>query len=195
MDERNLIRYHLQNSTWENLRPQISAYGLVDILKDLGPTITGIEIGLATGSSSYLLTSSCPNISKLYGIDPFMPYKDWNSDILEDQINSMFDIFKENITLIPNLEFIHKTSVDAANLFKDESVDFIFIDGDHSEQAVYNDLKMYVPKVKKGGIISGHDWFLESVRSAVITYATEHNVDYKSQLKYIANTAWYWIKD
>lgn len=93
MNETSLIKYYLQNNTWENHRSHVSAYGLVDILKDIGPSITGIEIGLATGFSSYLLTSSCSNISKLYGIDPFMPYKDWNSDILEDQINSMFEVY------------------------------------------------------------------------------------------------------
>lgn len=195
MNQRNLVSYYIQENSWENLKPSISAYGMVKILKELGPNLIGIEIGLACGFSSYLLTTECQNVSKLYGIDPFIPYKDWNADISEERINTMFDEFKENMSIIPNFEFIHKTSTDAADQFENESIDFIFIDGDHSEQAVYNDLQMYAPKVKKGGIIAGHDWFLAEVRSAVSRYANENNVSLGTDIKYIENTAWYWVKN
>jgi predicted O-methyltransferase YrrM len=42
--------------------------------------------------------------------------------------------------------------------FEDNSIDFIYIDGDHSYNAVKQDLEMYLPKLKDNGIIGGHDY-------------------------------------
>ena len=42
-------------------------------------------------------------------------------------------------------------------LLKDEKVDFLFIDGDHTYQGVKQDFQMYSPLVKKGGIVAVHD--------------------------------------
>jgi len=59
-------------------------------------------------------------------------------------------------------------SWDAANLFKDNSIDFVFIDADHSYESVTKDINSWLPKIKKGGIISGHDYFTSpGVKSAV----------------------------
>ena len=49
------------------------------------------------------------------------------------------------------------TSDEAANHFTNRSLDFVYIDGDHSYQSVLNDLKLWWPKLKIGGILSGHD--------------------------------------
>ena len=50
------------------------------------------------------------------------------------------------------------TSVQAAPRIEDGSLDFVFIDGDHSYKGVTTDLELWVPKVRQGGLISGHDW-------------------------------------
>lgn len=53
----------------------------------------------------------------------------------------------------------HKmTSVDAAKLFDDKSLDFVFIDANHKYDYVSADIAAWFPKVKSGGIISGHDY-------------------------------------
>lgn len=49
-------------------------------------------------------------------------------------------------------------SVRAAQFFADESIDFVFIDGDHAEQAVRDDLTAWYPKIKRGGLFAGHDY-------------------------------------
>jgi predicted O-methyltransferase YrrM len=49
-------------------------------------------------------------------------------------------------------------SEDAAKLFKDESIECIFIDADHNEKNIINDLDSWIPKLKKSGIICGHDY-------------------------------------
>jgi predicted O-methyltransferase YrrM len=56
---------------------------------------------------------------------------------------------------------------EAYKLFEDESIDFLFIDADHSFEAVKKDLKLWYPKVKTGGIIAGHDYMWVDGRVAM----------------------------
>jgi predicted O-methyltransferase YrrM len=58
-------------------------------------------------------------------------------------------------------------STAAADHFEDESLDCIFIDGDHSEKAVRADINAYFHKVKPGGILCGHDIDEPGVAAAV----------------------------
>ncbi len=51
------------------------------------------------------------------------------------------------------------TSHQAAELYKDGSLDFVFINGDHSYDIVKKDIELWVPKVKEGGTLAGHDYF------------------------------------
>ena len=50
------------------------------------------------------------------------------------------------------------TTNEAARLFEDESLDAVFIDADHSYEAVKLDIQNWMPKVRKGGILAGHDY-------------------------------------
>ena len=45
----------------------------------------------------------------------------------------------------------------AADLFANQSLDLVFIDGDHEHDAVRNDMLAWLPKVRRGGIICGHE--------------------------------------
>lgn len=53
---------------------------------------------------------------------------------------------------------VRKFSVDAEKAVEVRSLDFVFIDGDHSYEAVYTDIRAWLPKVKPGGWIGGHDY-------------------------------------
>lgn len=46
----------------------------------------------------------------------------------------------------------------AAGMFPDQSFEFAFIDADHSEEATFQDIKAWWPKIRAGGFIGGHDW-------------------------------------
>lgn len=56
------------------------------------------------------------------------------------------------------LTFIQKSSEIAAKDFQDQSLDLVFIDGNHSYESVKLDISSWFPKVKFGGIIAGHDY-------------------------------------
>jgi hypothetical protein len=58
-----------------------------------------------------------------------------------------------------NCEFIKAFSMDAVKNFKDNSLDFVFIDGNHTFEYAINDIAEWGKKVRPGGIISGHDFW------------------------------------
>lgn len=55
-------------------------------------------------------------------------------------------------------EIVRKTSLEAASSFEDESLDFVYLDADHTYQGVLADLEAWYPKVVKGGIFCGDDY-------------------------------------
>jgi predicted O-methyltransferase YrrM len=59
------------------------------------------------------------------------------------------------------------TSIDAARLYQDQSLDLVFIDADHSFDAVCKDIEIWLPKVKPGGILAGDDFGSPDVTRAV----------------------------
>lgn len=78
---------------------------------------------------------------------------------------------------------IKLSSREAHKIFQDESIDFAFIDADHSYEGVTEDIKCWYPKIKKGGVLAGHDYDWPSVKSAVTNYFVAKPV-------YIYNTSW-----
>lgn len=76
-------------------------------------------------------------------------------------------VFIERTKDISNIVKIKKPSVEAALDFKDESIDIVYIDAEHDYNSVKNDVRAWKGKVKKGGLISGHDWWLEHIERIV----------------------------
>lgn len=70
----------------------------------------------------------------------------------------IFAIFKENTKQFDNIKTIRKSSVEAAKDFPDGSIDFMFIDMGHDFDSVVEDLRAWKSKVRKGGVLAGHDW-------------------------------------
>lgn len=66
------------------------------------------------------------------------------------------------------VKILRGISWEMAEEVPDESLDFIFIDADHGYDAVKKDIAAWAPKVKKGGLISGHDINLPGVYDAVV---------------------------
>jgi hypothetical protein len=61
---------------------------------------------------------------------------------------------------------------------KDESLDCIFIDGDHTYDAVLADLTFWWKKLRVGGQILGDDYSMESVSNAVNVFAEQNGLTY-----------------
>lgn len=123
--------------------------------------IAAVEIGSFTGTTARLLGE---HFNKIICIDT------WEASQTNDPINQLYktngnkvwQTFLANVMGYPPPGFairqiLRETSQEAAQHVKDESVHLVWIDGDHSFEAVDQDIRLYWPKIKNGGFMMGHD--------------------------------------
>lgn len=82
----------------------------------------------------------------------------WNVTIARDF--DVFSIFKNNLRILglsDVVQVIRAASQDAIGQFADNSLDLVFIDADHCYAAIHDDIRLWLPKVRVGGILCGHD--------------------------------------
>ncbi len=128
---------------------------LASFFKELGYT-EGAEIGIDNGFYSEVLCLQNPNL-KLHCIDPWKVYRKYE-DIKEEKVFT--ERFEHTKKLLKpyNCNIIRKSSTGALKDFAPRSLDFVYIDGNHTFDYVTEDLNGWSKIVKKGGIISGHDY-------------------------------------
>jgi len=81
-------------------------------------------------------------------------------ELLKDVRNS-YEIFQENLKLAgvtDHITAIKLESLKAVGKFNDGEVDCVFLDADHSYKAVIDDIDAWMPKIRSGGILAGHDY-------------------------------------
>lgn len=115
----------------------------------------GVEVGVYRGLYSMWLFRMIPGIN-LTGVDKwevYGDYKDYNLKDIKEAEKEAKLIYKKY-----GGKIIKDWSRDAVKKFKDESLDFVFIDGNHAYEYVVEDIALWSKKVKKGGIVYGHDY-------------------------------------
>lgn len=117
---------------------------------------TGAEIGVERGQFSKRLCTSNPGL-KLYCIDPWLAFPDYREHITQSKLDRFFSETQQRLAPY-NCTIIRKTSIDAAADIPNKSLDFIYIDANHSLLHIIQDLCHWIPKVRRGGVISGHDY-------------------------------------
>ena len=78
------------------------------------------------------------------------------------------EFFYENIRPLPGLTHMEKKSEAAMTGFDDHSLDAVYIDGNHSEEAFALDFKGWYNKIKQGGWLCGHDYSWDSVKGFIL---------------------------
>ena len=118
----------------------------------------GVEIGVFKGEFSVEILQNWGGT--LYMIDVWRPLgKEYEDSSNHREHEDAYQKTMENIRGFEDRGImIRSTSQIAANLFEDESLDFIFIDANHAYDFVVEDINIWYPKLKKGGIFSGHDY-------------------------------------
>ena len=152
--------------------------------------LVGIEIGTAFGYNAKNMLIELP-IKKLYCIDAWKMYGDYTYENMKEQT----EFEKTCLTAINRLkpfkdkiEIIRKFSDEAVNDVP-KTVDFVYIDGNHEYEFVKKDIEMYEGKVRKGGVIGGHDIDGYGVLKAFVEYV--HDKDYKY---YVKGPDWWVVK-
>ena len=116
---------------------------------------TGVEVGVWRGTHAKALLSN-PRIIHLSLVDPYLPY---NEPVKSALVNEAKLVSSRKLKMFNGrYEFVYQKSVDASSCFKDGSLDFIYIDGDHSEEGVFADLQAWWPKLRAGGIMGMDDY-------------------------------------
>ena len=118
---------------------------------------TFVEIGAWLGkSSSYLVDNSGErNIIIIDSWEGSPNERGGNHNLATK--TDIYEIFKENMG-DRNYKSIRVLSTEVVEQFEDESLDTVFIDATHTYDAVKEDIKVWLPKVKKGGILAGDDY-------------------------------------
>ena len=121
-----------------------------------------IEVGSWKGKSSAYMAVEIANSNKnieFYCVDT------WEGSVEHQgmkELPKLYDIFLENMKPVEQYYFPLKiSSLDASKKFKDNSLDFVFLDASHEYEDVKNDIEVWLPKVKSGGILAGHDYYNE----------------------------------
>lgn len=146
----------------------------------------GVEVGVAAGEYSEILMKANPNLT-LGGVDPYMPYKGYKDFVRLGTFDSLEKQAQKRLSKYPRYEFIKKTSLGATQEIPEGSLDFVYIDANHSEPYVSQDIEAWSPKVRSGGIVAGHDYARIkgnnnedsknwAVIPAITKYAKEHGL-------------------
>lgn len=129
---------------------------LPKFFKEMGFKV-GAEVGVYRGEFTEKL---CRVGLKMYAIDPWIGFSgQGRSEQAQDMQDYNYNCAKKILSPYKECTFVRKTSMDALPDFKPESLDFVYIDGDHRFRYVAEDISEWYWKVKKGGIIAGHDYY------------------------------------
>lgn len=125
----------------------------------------GAEIGVLYGDTSLYLLHQFRNLY-LFSIDPYLPYDEPNRTAAD--LARYEGYARQRLAPFGSQSImVKKTSVDAAPSIPDESLDFVFIDAQHTYEACTEDIQTWFPKVRRGGLITGHDYRWDGVNRAV----------------------------
>lgn len=134
--------------------PEAVRNDLPEFFKEMGFK-RGVEIGVYKGEFSEILAQFGGELSS---VDPWRLYKDYGNSRGQKRLDEQYRQASERLSKYPNIKVIRKTSMEALDDFEDGSLDFVYIDGNHQFAYVAEDIYHWAIKVKKGGIICGHDY-------------------------------------
>ena len=139
-----------------------------DIIMQRGLKIIA-EVGMYEAKhAANVLEVAASTLEKYYWIDPWAEYAELGQSesmdmkmkaLTRKRWDSMARMVYSFATAYPEMvRVIRLPSVDAAGLFADAVFDLVYIDADHSYLPLLEDIISWLPKIKDGGIISGHDF-------------------------------------
>lgn len=121
-----------------------------------------VEVGCWKGKSAAYMAVEIANSNKnieFYCVDT------WEGSIEHqgrEELSQLYDIFTSNMKSLEDYHIpMRMASLEAVQKFEDNSLDFVFLDASHEYQDIKNDLINWMPKVKPGGILAGHDYYPE----------------------------------
>ena len=131
------------------------------------PHFKMVEVGSFEGVSTLLFSKF---VDMVYSVDCY-DYKIPETGRIPEHDQSFVEaekLFMERTKDIKNIVKIRKRSVEAAKDFPDRSLDVVYIDAEHDEDSVREDIKAWRPKLKLGGYLCGHDYYLPYIQKILL---------------------------
>ena len=162
-----------------------------------GKPINAVEVGTDLGIHAKSMLDSL-NIKKLYLIDPYEEYEDYiksepgkTQTVLnknEDKAERRLAKYYNSVDIFWKKDYSDSPAVLSSI---PDNLDFCYIDGNHEYAYVKKDIELYYKKLRKGGILSGHDIVIfPGVMKAFCEFVVEHKIKFFR----ITKTDWYLIK-
>lgn len=161
----------------------LAGHVMVPYIKRMKSQVIGLEIGILKGETTRVILDACPNVVKYYGVDPYEPYFDVDHEKTKEDMVAFKATAETNLQGYSQYELVASVP---------EKVDFILLDGKHTYDQVKEDLTIYHPLLKDGGIMFCHDYNNAEVNRAIKDWRKENKV---SQPILVApNYIWMWYK-
>lgn len=146
-----------------------------------------VEVGCYHGKSAAFMAVEIFNSNKKISLDLIDLFDKY--DPLIKNIPNIEQV-QENLSIILSLgvdvNLVKGLSWECANQYKDKSIDFCFIDASHEYKDVIRDINAYLPKIKDGGIIAGHDYI--NHHPGVVKAVDEK---FRNKFKKFGKSVWY----
>jgi hypothetical protein len=128
-----------------------------------GPCRSFVEVGAWMGKSIAYMTTVAPHDALLCAVDTFKgsPEEDVHKAIIDEHGGDLRKVYDGNLAALGianRVSTFQNTSLEAAAKFAPGTVDAVFIDAAHTFDSVKEDILAWLPKVKPGGILAGHDY-------------------------------------
>jgi len=132
-----------------------------------GPLV-GAEVGVWEGMNAKNILENL-NIKLLYLVDPWKRYRIYTGRLFgQEAMNRRYQLTMNRVKpWFDKIEVIRQKSVQGSHYVQNGSLDFCYIDGRHIYRCLKQDIKFWLPKIKKGGYLGGHDYY--SATPGVIT--------------------------
>jgi hypothetical protein len=116
-----------------------------------------VEVGVWKGRSAAFMAVEIINSGKIIELDLVDTWE--GSEEHQPMLYNLFDVFEKNIKPVRSYVNVRRMdSLSAAVTYEDKSLDFVFIDAAHDYENVKADIKAWLPKIKPGGYLAGHDY-------------------------------------
>lgn len=135
----------------------------------------GAEIGVARGDNAEMMCREIPGL-ELWCVDPWNRYEGNRRGGSQDKHEANYKQTVERLKPY-NVHIVRAYSMDVVAAFPDESLDFVYLDGNHDYSYVLEDITEWSKKVRKGGIVALHDYYQfhnSGIIEAVTEYMTTH---------------------
>lgn len=125
------------------------------LFKQLGFTM-GAEIGVARGYFAQKLCQRVPNL-KMYAIDAWALWDETTNGETQRKMEKLYQDAKQRLEPF-NCGVVRDWSMNVVNGIADKSLDFVYIDASHDYKNAMDDIREWSKKVRKDGIVAGHDY-------------------------------------